>query len=141
MTQQLHFRSSCFFLVSRTVTFSQQLFFRAKILQSSQFLRIRSSLWQLLFRKAIFSQFRVKISKKRATFSNQVLLHSISLSEELYFGKNYFSEKHYCALPNFSGELLFREATFSKDGTFYSSYLLLFHSYASFPQMQFLSIC
>ena len=50
------------------------------------------------------------------------------------------------ALPTFSGELSFRATTFSKDATFYSSYLfrratflqhtfseeLLFHSYTSY---------
>ena len=79
-TQQLHFRSSYFFRAAaffsffRTVTFSYQLFFqnsfffRATILQSSHFLRIRSPLWQLLFVTAVFSEFRIKISKKSYFF-------------------------------------------------------------------------
>ena len=65
-TQQLLFRGSYFFRTAavfsffRTVTFSQELFFQnsfffgAKILQSSHFLRIGSSLRQLLFGTAIF---------------------------------------------------------------------------------------
>ena len=65
-TQQLHFRSRYFFRAAaffsffRTATFSKKLFFqnsfffRTKILQSSHFLRMRSSLWQLLFGTAVF---------------------------------------------------------------------------------------
>ena len=65
-TQDLLFRGSYFFRTAavfsffRTVTFSQELFFQnnfffgAKILQSSHFLRIESSLQQLLFGTAIF---------------------------------------------------------------------------------------
>ena len=65
-TQQLLFRGSYFFRTAavfsffRTVTFSQELFFQnsfffgGEILQSSHFLRIESSLRQLLFGAAIF---------------------------------------------------------------------------------------
>ena len=92
-TQQLLFRSSyffrtaAFFSIFRAVTFSQQLFFRnsfffrAKLLQISQFLRIGSSLWQLLFGTAIFfleELFRIKISNIGLLLPKQVLLHSIS---------------------------------------------------------------
>ena len=64
--KQLVFGGSCFFRTAavfpfyRTVTFSQELFFQnsfffgAKILQSSHFLRIGSSLQQLLFGTAFF---------------------------------------------------------------------------------------
>ena len=58
---QPHLQKSCFFLFFRTVTFSQKLFFQnsfffgAKLLQSSHFLRIRSSLRQLLFGAPILS--------------------------------------------------------------------------------------
>ena len=66
-TQQLLFRGSYFFRTAavfsffRTVTFSQELFFQnsfffgAKLLQSRHFLRIRSSLRQLLFGTATLS--------------------------------------------------------------------------------------
>ena len=64
--QQLLFRGSYFFRTAAvfsffiTVTFSQELFFQnsfyfgAQILRSNHFLRIGSSLQQLLFRTAIF---------------------------------------------------------------------------------------
>ena len=59
----------------RTVTFSQELFFQnsfffgAKILQSSHFLRIGISLWELLFGTAFSEElFRIKISKKELLF-------------------------------------------------------------------------
>ena len=66
-TQELLFRWSSFFKTAaffsffRTLTFSQVLFlqnsffFRAKLLQSRHFLRVWSSLRQLLFGTAIFS--------------------------------------------------------------------------------------
>ena len=159
-TQQLLFRGSYFFRTAavfsffRTVTFSQELFFQnsfffgAKILQSSHFLRIQSSLQQLLFGTAFSEElFRIKISKKRATFSKQVLLHSINLLRKATFWKKLIFQ-HYIL---FLESCLFRATTFSKEATFYSSYLfsratflqksfseeLLFHSYDSFPQLHF----
>ena len=116
-TQQLHFRSSCFFrkaaffFIFRTVNFSQQLFyqnsffFRAKVLQSSHFLRIRSFSWQLLFRKAIFSRGTVK-----AGTSSQYQ----PFQESLILEKANFSEKQYSTLPTFSGELPFQSRHFFK---------------------------
>ena len=90
-------RSSFF----RTVIYLQQLFFqnsyffRAKLLPSSHFSTIGSSLGQLLIGKLPFSKHQ----------------------EEQNFGKASFSDKsdilHY---------LLFRAATYSKDVTFYNSY-------------------
>ena len=91
-TQQLHFGSSYFFKAAaffsffRTVTFSQQLsfqnsfFFRVKILQSSHSLRIRSSLWQLLFRRAIFYNIlfrRVTTSQLRFFSTGTLLIYSL----------------------------------------------------------------
>ena len=84
-TQQLlfwssyFFRTAAFFSFFRAVTFSQELFFQnsfffgEKLLQSSHFLRIGSSLWQLLFGTAIFSEelFRKKISKKELLFQSR----------------------------------------------------------------------
>ena len=99
-TQQLHFWSSYFFRAAaffsffRTVTFSYQLFFqnsfffRATILQSSHFLRIRSPLWQLLFGTAVFSLFRIKISKKELLFQSRYFCTVSTFSEKLHFGKS-----------------------------------------------------
>ena len=153
----LFLQNSCCFVLFhlfRTVTFSQDLFFQnsfffgAKILQSSHFLRIQSSLQQLLFGTAFSEElFRIKISKKRATFSKQVLLHSINLLRKATFWKKLIFQ-HYIL---FLESCLFRATTFSKEATFYSSYLfsratflqksfseeLLFHSYDSFPQLHF----
>ena len=109
---------------------------RAKILQSSPFLRLRSSLWQFLFGTAVFSLFKIKISKR--DFSEKLIFQKSNILHYLLFLESCF----------------FRAATFSKDGTFYSSYLfrratflqhafseeLLFHSCASFPQLHFLFI-
>ena len=58
--EHIFFQSSCCFLLFQNSHFSQHLFsqnsffFRTKILQSSHFLRMRSSLWQLLFGTAVF---------------------------------------------------------------------------------------
>ena len=130
LTQQLHFRSSYFFRTAiffsffRGVTFSQQLFFqnsfffRAKILQNSHFLRI-SSLWQLLSATAIFSLFRIKISKKRVTFSKQVLLHNINFFRKgILWKKLIFQRSNILYYTLFLESYLFRAATSSKDGTF-----------------------
>ena len=70
------FRTAAFFPFFGTVTFSQELFFQnsfffgAKPLQNRHFLRITSSLPQLLFGTAILSggTVRIKISKKSFFF-------------------------------------------------------------------------
>ena len=101
-TQQSLFRSSYFFRTAaffsffRTVTFSQELFsqksffFRAKLLQSSHFFRIGSSLQQLLFVTAIFLEelFRIKISKKELLFQSRYFCTASTFSEKLHFGKS-----------------------------------------------------
>ena len=128
-----------------TVTYSQQLFFqnsfffRVTILQSSHFLRIRSPLWQLLFGTTVFSLFRIKISKKELLFQSRY-----STQYQKILEKANFSEKRYSALPTFSGELLFQSNCLFKRATFLQhafSEMLLFHSYASFPQLHFFFIC
>ena len=95
-TQQLHFRSRYFFRAAaffsffRTATFSEQLFFqnsfffRTKILQSSHFLRMRSSLWQLLF-SAVFPCLG---SKKELLFQGRYFYTVSTFSEKLHFGKS-----------------------------------------------------
>ena len=99
-TQQVHFRSNYFFRAAaffsffRTVTFLQQLFFqnrfffRETILQSSHFLRIRIPLWELLFGTAVFSLFKIKISKKELLFQSRYFCTVSTFSEKLHFGKS-----------------------------------------------------
>ena len=121
-TQQLLFRGSYFcraaavFSFFRTVTFLQELFFQnsfffgAKILQSSHFLRIGSSLRHLLFGTTILSEelFRIKISKKELLFQSRYFCTASTFSEKLHFGENRFFRKSISALPAFSGELSFQ---------------------------------
>ena len=100
-TQQLNFRSRYFFRAAaffsyfRTVTFSQQLFFQNSFFLRANihFLRIRTSLWQLLFGKAVFSPFSLKISKKSYFFK------SGTSAQYQLFQKSYILEK-----ATFSGE-------------------------------------
>ena len=91
------FRTAAFFSFFRTVTFSQELFFqnsfffRARILQSVRFMRIGSSLRQLLFGTVLFFSeklFRIKISKKELLFQSRYFCTASTFSEKLYFGKN-----------------------------------------------------
>ena len=136
-TQQLLFRGSYFFITAaffsffRTVTFSQELFFQnsfffgAKLLQSSHFLRIGSSLRQLLFGIVIFFSeelFWIKISKKELLFQTRYSCIASTFLEKLLFGKKLIFQKsnipHYLL---FLESCLFRATTFSKDATFYSS--------------------
>ena len=97
---QLYFWRSNFFTLFQsdyfdtTVTFWGQLFFqnsfffRAKILQNSHFLRIRSSLWQLLSATAIFSLFKIKISKKELLFQSRYFCTVSTFSKKVYYGKS-----------------------------------------------------
>ena len=99
--QQLLFRCSYFFRTAavfsffRTATFSQELFFQnsfffgAKILQSSHFLRIGSSLRQLLFGTAIFSEemFTIKLYKRSYFFKAGTSV------QHQPFQKSYVSQK------------------------------------------------
>ena len=142
-SEQSLFRSSHFC--------QNSFYFRANI----HFLRIRSSLWQLLFGTAFFPLFWIKISKKELLIQSRYFCTVSTFPEKLHFGKSYIFHK-----SNISHYLLFLDscpftaATLSKYGTFYSSYLfkratflqhtfseeLLFHCYASFPQPQFLFV-
>ena len=81
-SKQLLFRSSYFF--------GNSFFFRAKFLQNSPFLRTGSSLWQLLFELAIFSEklFKIKISKEELLFQSSYLCTASTFSEKLHFEKN-----------------------------------------------------
>ena len=95
-TQQLLFRSSYFFRAAaflkssffRVVTYFFQIryFFRAKLLPSSHFLRIRSSLGQLLFGTSTFlvvDLFGIKISTKHIY---RYFGAASTFSEEQHFG-------------------------------------------------------
>ena len=120
-TQQLIFRGRCFFRTAavfsffRTFTFSQELFFQksllfgAKTLQSSHFLRIGSSLRQLLFGIAIFSQelFRIKLCKKELLFQSRYFCTASTFSKRVRFGKNWFFRRSVSSLLTFSGGLSF----------------------------------
>ena len=106
-TKQLLFRGSYFFRTAavfsffRTATFSLELFFQnsfffgAKILQSSHFFRIGSSLLQLLFGTVFFSQdlFRIKISKKELLFQSRYFCTASTFSEKPHFVKKLIFEK------------------------------------------------
>ena len=126
------FRTAAFFSFFRTATFSQELFFQnsffvgVKHLQGRHFLRIRSSLRQLLFGAATLLGGTVqdKDIYKRANFPRQVLLHSINLFRKATFWKNLIFQKAivrsiYLLFPE---NCLFRAAISSKDATIYSSY-------------------
>ena len=87
-TQQLLFRSGCFFRAAsffKIATSSQQsffqdrYFFRAKLLRSSHFFRIGSSLGQVLFRTP-------------PTFLVEKLFSTKTFSEEVLFRSRYFCE-------------------------------------------------
>ena len=79
-----------------TVTFSQELFFQnsfffgGEILQSSHFLRIESSLRQLLFGAAIFFGGTVqdKDIEKKLLFQRRYFCTASTISEKVCFRKN-----------------------------------------------------
>ena len=118
-------------------------------------MRIGGSLQQLLFETAIFSEelLRIKISKKRATFSKQVLLHSINLLRKATFWKKLIFQKINFRIIYFFWRAVFLEqlllqktlrsivATFPEELLFYNtifekSYYFTttvpFHSYTSY---------
>ena len=114
-SEMLFLQSICFFLRGsflRTfrIFFQNSYFFRAKLLPSSHFLRMGSSLGQLLFRAATLlakELFKIKISTEELVFW-KVLLHRIKFFRRaLFWRKTSFSEKQYSTLPTFSGELPF----------------------------------
>ena len=136
-TQQLLFWGSYFFRTAavfsffRTVTFSQELifqnsfFFGARILQSSHFLRTGSSLRQLLFGTAIFSEelFRTKILKKSYFFIVGTSAQHQPFQKSYILEKTDFSENQLPHYLLFLESCLFRATTFSKYATFCRSYL------------------
>ena len=92
-------------------------FFRGKPLSSSHFLRIGSSLGQLLFRTATFleEEFLGDIHLQKSYFfkAGSSAQHQLFQKSHI-LEKATFSEKHYSALPTFSGELPFCRGDFSK---------------------------
>ena len=150
--KQLVFGGSCFFRTAavfpfyKTVTFSQELFFQnsffsgAKILQSSQFLRIGNSLRQLLFGTAFFFRrncralkksyfFKARHQPEKTDFSeNQfpryLLFLESGLLEQLLFQKTLPSIE-----ASFSNEILFYNILFQK--SYYFTATVPFHSYTS----------
>ena len=143
--KQLVFGGSCFFRTAavfpfyKTVTFSQELFFQnsffsgAKILQSSQFLRIGNSLRQLLFGTAFFFRrsyfFKARHQPEKTDFSeNQfpryLLFLESGLLEQLLFQKTLPS-----IAASFSNEILFYNILFQK--SYYFTATVPFHSYTS----------
>ena len=90
---QLFLQNSCFFFFFRTVTFSQELFFQnsfffgVKLLQSSHFLRIGSSLWQLLFGTVIFFRGTVQryLLKQLPLQKRYFLQHTFSETIQSYY--------------------------------------------------------
>ena len=168
-SEQIFFKSSCFFLLFQNshffggVIFSKQLLFQNENFTEQPLLENEKFFTAVTFRNSCFSpclgQKYLKTTFSfylKATFSRQVLLHSINFFRRATFWKKLIFQKsnipHYLL---FVESCFFREATFSKDGTFYNSYLfrratflqhtfseeLLFYSYASFPQLHFLFIC
>ena len=150
LTQQLLFRSSYFFRTAavfsffRAVSFSQELFFqnsfffRAKILQGSHFLRIGSSLWQLLFGIAIFFSeelFRIKLYKKELHFQSRYFCTPSTFSEKLCISEKLinFRITYFFWRALFLEQILFQKTLLSIAGNF--SEELLFHSHSFFPQL------
>ena len=132
--------------------FQNSCFFRANLLPSSY---LGSSIGQLLFGAAVFlakELFRIRISTEELLFRSRYFYTTSTFSEELHFGKKLIFQKR--NIPDFRRATVLDSATFSKELTFYRGYLfrgatflqhtfseeLLFHNYASFPQLHFLSI-
>ena len=118
-SEQLFLQSSCFFrgiLLSkepfRCSSYSNTQFFGAKPLLSSYFLRIESSLGQLLFGTPNFvaeELIRIKISAEELLFQSRYLCTASAFSEELHFRKRQFLRKQMFNITYF-----FRAATFIK---------------------------
>ena len=120
LTKQLHFRISYFFkeaayskeILLQNSHSPQQLFFQnsyvfgTKLLTSSDFFGIRSSLGKLLFGTAAFlgeGLFRIKISTEKLLFRSRYFCTASTFSEELHFEKRLiFQKSNISALPTFS---------------------------------------
>ena len=113
---------------SKTVLYLQQLFFqnnyfsRAKLLPSSHFLGIESSLGQYLFGTATFLEedlFRMKISTEELLFQSRCFCTAWTFLEEQHFGKSLFFRKTLFRITysfwgaTFLERLLFQKTLFS----------------------------
>ena len=126
-SEQLFLQSSCFFrgiLLSkepfRCSSYSNTQFFGAKPLLSSYFLKIESSLGQLIFGTATFvaeELIRIKYLQKSSFFKVGTCAQHQLFQKSYIFEKGNFSENKCLALPTFLEELLL-----SKYVTFYSCY-------------------
>ena len=142
------------------VIISEQLLLQSETSTEQPLLENRNLFGQLLFETATFlaeELFRKKrYIQKSYFFKAGTSAHHQIFQENYILEKGNNSEKQYSLLPTFAGELLFRAAaTFSKDAMFYIILLfrrlaflqdtfseeLIFHSYASFPQLYYLLIC
>ena len=121
-------------------------------------LRIGSSSEQLHFETATFlveELFRIEISTEELLFWTRYFGTILTLSEKLHFWKSCFFRQEIFRITYFLlRAIFFEDAASSKEGIFYSSYRfrrtavlqhtfseeLLFHLYASFPQLHFLFI-
>ena len=138
MTQQLLSRSSYFFRTAAflrssflwTVTFSLLLFqnsffFRAKLLQSSHFLRIGIYLGSCFSKQLPFWRKNCLEKKdiyRRATFSKQVLLHIINFFRKAIFWKKLIIQK-----SNTLYYLLLLESCFLEQQPLFQRRYLLYH--------------
>ena len=98
-------------LLCSSFFFQNGYFFRAKLLPSSRFLGIGSSLGKLLFGPATFlveEMFRMKISTEELLFRNRYFCTASMFSEQLLCGKGKFLEKQY----SFHVAYFFGRATF-----------------------------
>ena len=138
---QLFPQNSCLFSFFRTVTFSLELsfqnsfFFGVKILQSSHFLRIGSSIYGTYFSEQLFFSeelFRIYLSKRELLFWSKYFCTGPAFSEKLHFGKMWYFRKAILLITYFFWgavfleRLLFRKtlpfiaATFSEGLLFYN---------------------
>ena len=98
-SKQLFLQSSCFCLRSSfleqllLVIFSEELNFQSETSSEQSFFENRTFFRAVIFRSSYFFGGGIicnKNSYKRATFSKQVLLHSITFLENLHFEKSQF---------------------------------------------------
>ena len=168
-TQHLLYRSTYFVQIFEELLFQHSHFFAAIIFLEQLLFQSDTSTEQLplekrnFFREVTFRNSYLfgrgivqnKDIYRSVTFLKQVPLHSINFYKRaIFWKKRIFQKSNIPHYPLFLESYLFRVATFSKYVIFCSSYLfrratfsqhnfsedLLFHSYASFPQLQFLFI-
>ena len=156
LLEQLFLQSSCYFqeLLFRkshflaSVIFSEYLIFWSETSTEQNFLNIGSYLGQLLFGKGTFlaeELLRIKIFTEEllCRSRNNEAQHQL-YQKSLFSEKAKFLENEYFAFSIFSGELHFRETTFSKRITqlpFQKSYFLTtyFFRRAAILQISFFS--